>query len=79
MQCGNVWNRLLLLLLLEQALQCNGHGTKPVGIQNAFGQYSLKYGLIFGWSNGSFSQELDSVILENSFQLRIFYDSTIIA
>lgn len=75
---GN-WLLLLLLLLLEQALRGNDHGTKPVGIQEVFGQYSLKYGLIFGWSNGSLSQELDWVILENPFQLRIFYDSMIIA
>lgn len=57
---------------LEQAPQGSGHGPKPVGVQETFGQCSSIYGL----TCPVWSQELDSVMTVGPFQLRTFYDST---
>lgn len=49
--------------------------TKPARAQEAFGLCSQTCGLIFGGPLGT--QDLDSMNLVGTFQLRIFYDSMI--
>jgi len=56
---------------------CPGQWSRPQvpRVQEAFGQHSQNYGLIFGWS--CVELELDSVTTAPPFQIEIFYDSKI--
>lgn len=56
--------------------QGSGRGTKPARVQEGFGQYSQRHGVLLGCPVQG--QELDSVVFLGPFCLRMFCDSIVL-